>query len=111
MLALSFFVVASSNLQAELSDAAKIEFFDKKINPILKQECFKCHGAREKLKGELRLTSRAGILRGGESGAAINLNKPEDSLLLTMLSWKDENHEMPPDEKLSDEKIDLLINS
>ncbi len=108
VLALSFFVVASSNLQAELSDAAKIEFFDKKINPILKQECFKCHGAREKLKGELRLTSRAGILRGGESGAAINLNKPEDSLLLTMLSWKDENHEMPPDEKLSDEKIDLL---
>ena len=47
VLALSFFVVASSNLQAELSDAAKIEFFDKKINPILKQECFKCHGARE----------------------------------------------------------------
>ena len=45
---------------AELSDAAKVEFFDNKIYPILKAECFKCHGAREKLKGNLRLTSQIG---------------------------------------------------
>ena len=97
-----------TNLRAELSDAAKVEFFDKKINPILQKECYKCHGGRDKLKGELRLTSRAGILQGGESGAALNFNKPEESLLLTMLSWKDENHEMPPNEKLPDDQIALL---
>ena len=93
---------------AELSDAAKVEYFDNKIYPILKENCFKCHGGRERIKGEFRLTNRDGVLRGGESGAAINLNKPEESLFLTMLSWKDENHEMPPDEKLPDAQIALL---
>ena len=91
-----------------MSDAAKVEYFDNKIYPILKDNCFKCHGGRERIKGEFLLTNRDGVLRGGESGAAINLNKPEDSLFLTMLSWKDENHEMPPDEKLPDAQIALL---
>ena len=94
---------------AELSDAAKVEFFDNKILPILKAQCFKCHGAREKLKGNLRLTSREGLLKGGKSGTAIHLAKPEQSLLLAMISWKDEDHEMPPKKKLSDEQIALLI--
>ena len=93
---------------AELSDAAKVEFFDNKISPILKESCFKCHGAKEKLKGKFRVTSRAGLLKGGESGSAIHLAKPEESLLLTMISWKDEDHEMPPKKKLSDEQIALL---
>ena len=99
---------AVSGQAAELSDAAKVEFFDKKIYPILKENCFKCHGAREKLKGRLRLTSREGLLKGGESGAVIRLAKPEESLLLSMLTWKDENHEMPPDEKLPEAQIALL---
>ena len=97
-----------SGLAAELSDAAKVEFFDSKVFPVLKENCFKCHGAREKLKGNLRLTNRAGLLEGGESGAAIHLLKPEKSLMLTMISWKDEDHEMPPKEKLPDEQIALL---
>ena len=108
LFALLLFALTTNHLRAELSDAAKIEFFDKKINPILQKACYKCHGGKNKLKGELRLTSRAGILRGGESGAALNFSKPEESLLLTMLSWKDENHEMPPNEKLPDDQISLL---
>ena len=98
----------SAGQAVELSDAAKVGFFDKKIYPILKENCFKCHGARERIKGKLRLTSREGLLKGGESGAAIRLAKPEESLLLEMISWKDEDHEMPPEEKLSDDKIALL---
>ncbi|MEC7811325.1 MAG: PSD1 and planctomycete cytochrome C domain-containing protein, partial [Verrucomicrobiota bacterium] len=50
----------------------------------------------------------ASLLKGGESGAAINLAKPEESLLLAMISWKDEDHEMPPKKKLPDEQIALL---
>ena len=93
---------------AELSGAAKVEFFDNKIYPILKAQCFKCHGAKEKLKGKLRITNRAGLLKGGESGTAIHLAKPEESLLLEMISWKDEDHEMPPKKKLPDVQIALL---
>ncbi len=92
----------------ELSDAAKVEFFDQKVFAILKENCFKCHGAEKKLKGHFRITSRAGLLKGGEIGPAINLKEPEKSLLLDMISYRDGDHEMPPKAKLSQEKIDVL---
>jgi len=92
----------------DLSDAAKVEFFDKKVYAILKENCFKCHGEQKKLKGHFRLTSRAGLLKGGEIGPAINLKEPEKSLLLDMLSYRDGDHEMPPKAKLSQGKIDIL---
>ena len=34
----------------EISDAAKVEFFSQKIFPILKENCFNCHGAKAKAK-------------------------------------------------------------
>ena len=108
VLALGCLALGVGGSAAELSGAAKVEFFDNKIYPILKAECFKCHGAREKLKGNLRLTSREALLKGGESGTAIHLAKPEESLLLEMISWKDEDHEMPPKKKLPDVRIALL---
>ena len=93
----------------ELSDAAKITFFDKEVYPILKENCFKCHGAKAKLKGKFRITSRRGLLRGGEEGPALNLKEPDKSSVLTLLSYKDEDHEMPPDDnKLPQAQIDIL---
>ncbi|MEC7922740.1 MAG: c-type cytochrome domain-containing protein, partial [Planctomycetota bacterium] len=41
-----------------------LEFFEKKIRPVLVERCFKCHGP--KAKGGLRLDGRAGMLKGGE---------------------------------------------
>jgi mono/diheme cytochrome c family protein len=108
VLALGCLALGVGGSVAELSDAAKVEFFDNKIYPILKAQCFKCHGAKEKLKGKFRITNRAGLLKGGGSGVAIHLAKPEESLLLEMISWKDEDHEMPPKKKLPDEQIALL---
>jgi mono/diheme cytochrome c family protein len=93
----------------ELSDAAKITFFGKQVFPILKESCFKCHGAKAKLKGKFRVTSRRGLLKGGEEGPALNLKEPDKSSMLTMLSYKDEDHEMPPDDsKLPQAQIDIL---
>ena len=108
VIALGCLVMGLVGSAAELSDAAKVEFFDNKIYPVLKANCFKCHGAKQELKGEFRVTNRASLLKGGGSGAAINLVKPEESLLLAMISWKDEDHEMPPKKKLLDEQIALL---
>ena len=92
----------------ELSDAAKVQFFDQKVFAILKENCFKCHGAEKKLKGHFRITSRAGLLKGGEIGPAINLKEPEKSLLLDMISYRDGDHEMPPKAKLPKAQIDVL---
>ncbi len=50
-------VVGSLSAQ-EISDAAKVEFFSQKIFPILKENCFKCHGAKVKLKGTSHHQSR-----------------------------------------------------
>ena len=43
-------------------DAAKVEFFETKIRPVLVAECYECHDAK-KQKGDLRLDYRDGILK------------------------------------------------
>ncbi len=51
----------------ELTPTAEgLEFFEKKIRPLLAERCYKCHSAAgEKIKGGLRLDSREGLLQGG----------------------------------------------
>src|SRR5687767_15451182 len=71
----------------------QIEFFEKKIRPILADNCHKCHGA-DKHQGNLRLDSRGAALAGGDSGAVIIPGKPEESLLIDAINYK--SLEMPP---------------
>ena len=60
------------------STAAQIEHFEQEIAAILEANCLKCH-AGAKPKGGLDLTTREAILKGGESGAAVDLEKPAES--------------------------------
>src|SRR5687768_7969321 len=81
----------------EASDPAKAEFFEKKIRPVLVEHCYACHSAKaEKVKGGLLLDSRAGLLKGGESGLVVMPGKPEASRLLTAVTYKDVELQMPP---------------
>ncbi|MDB6024882.1 MAG: Protein of unknown function (DUF1553)/Protein of unknown function (DUF1549)/Planctomycete [Verrucomicrobiales bacterium] len=86
-------------------------FFETKIRPVLVEHCYKCHSAEaEKLKGKLRLDSKAGMLKGGESGAVIVPGKPEESLLIKAVRYTDKDLQMPPkDQKLSEAQIADLI--
>jgi hypothetical protein len=44
-----------------------LEFFEKKIRPVLVGECYKCHSAEsKKVKGGLRLDSRDAVQKGGD---------------------------------------------
>lgn len=73
------------------------EFFEKRIRPVLAEHCYECHSATsKKLKGGLRVDSRAALLQGGDTGPALVPGKPEASLLLTAVSHRDENLVMPP---------------
>ena len=83
----------------------QIAFFENSVRPILKQNCFGCHGSK-KTQGGLRLDHRAGLLTGGESGPAVSLEKPADSLLLEAINY--ESYEMPPAGKLPAEQIAVL---
>src|SRR4051794_29687587 len=76
---------------AALSDADKVQFFEKQVKPILEASCFKCHGGEAKVKGGLKLTSRAAILHGGDTGPAVSLDAPLKSLLLNAISYKDQD--------------------
>ncbi len=83
----------------ELQFAAEdLDFFEKKIRPVLVEQCYQCHSAAAeqagKLKGGLRLDSRAALLRGGESGPAIAPGNADESLLLDALRY--EAFQMPP---------------
>jgi len=57
------------------------DFFEKRVRPILVERCYDCHG-EETAEGKLRLDSKSGWARGGESGPAIVPGDPAASLLL-----------------------------
>ena len=90
--------------QAKTDNAAGVEFFEKRIRPLLAAHCYECHGPEEQ-EGELRLDRYADMLQGGLSGKAVVPGKATASLLLTAVRYTDNDLQMPPEEKLSKEQI------
>ena len=105
-LLLPVIVWAAGSLAGAEFTAADLEFFEKKIRPVLAEHCYKCHSAdTKKLKGDLMLDYRAGVFKGGETGPAIVFAKPEQSLLIEAIEYDNVDLEMPPRGKLSDQQI------
>jgi hypothetical protein len=82
------------------ADDAGVDFFEKKIRPILVEHCYKCHSAQSKeIKGGLQLDVKAGWQRGGDSGEpSIVPGKPEDSPLIRAVQHADDVSAMPPEQ-------------
>ena len=57
------------------------EFFEKEVRPLLVERCLQCHG-ENKTKGDLKLTSREALLKGGDRGPAVAPGKPDESLIV-----------------------------
>ena len=90
--------------------ADEFEFFEKRIRPVLAERCYECHSATsKKLKANLRLDSRDGMLKGGESGQPVIV--PGDaarSRLIEALRQTNPDLQMPPrtsGKKLRDDQI------
>ena len=84
------------------ADADGLAFFETKIRPVLVERCYKCHSATsEKLKGGLQLDSRAGLLHGGDTRAAIVPGDPEKSLMMEAIRYGNPDLQMPPKQRLS----------
>jgi mono/diheme cytochrome c family protein len=84
------------------------DFFEKEVAPILAANCLECHNA-DKAKGKLAFTNRASLLKGGRQGPALSLDKPEESLLLSVVSHEDVlKMPPPPQTKLPQKEIDIL---
>src|SRR5207248_1452264 len=103
-------LVCASARAADVSPA-QLQFFENKIRPVLANNCYKCHSAQaEKVKGGLLLDSREGVLKGGESGAAIVPGDPEQSKLIKAVRYADPDLQMPPKgKKLSEQDIADLV--
>ena len=86
-------------------NASGEKFYRAQVEPILKASCFVCHS--EDGSGGLNLRTRAGLLKGGVSGAAIDLKKPLESLFVHAIKYEGRN--MPPSGKLLQAQIDVLV--
>jgi cytochrome c553 len=85
--------------------AALVEFFEKKVRPVLVSNCYTCHSARTNAKGGLRVDDRTGLLHGGSSGPAVVPGKPEQSLLIQAVRQTGEISKMPPKKQLAAQEI------
>lgn len=95
---------------AGAAESEAVEFFRNEVKPILEENCFKCHGGLDekghpKVKSGLQLISRKGLMKGGSHGSAIHESDPAKSLLLEVISYKNEDLQMPPRGKLSEDEI------
>jgi mono/diheme cytochrome c family protein len=106
----AFLLLALAFSPGQARAAAGVDFFEAKIRPLLAEHCYGCHSERaEKLKGGLRLDSRAGWAQAGNSGPAIVPGDTEASRLIRAVRYADKELQMPPDgKKLAPEQVALL---
>src|SRR5688572_510533 len=92
---------------AQAGSDTGVDFFERKIRPVLVERCYECHSAQaEKLKGGLLLDTKEGVLKGGDTGPAIVPGNPEKSLLIKAVRYTSDDLQMPPkNKKLPDEQI------
>lgn len=88
------------------TDPRQIEWFEKQVRPILAAHCYGCHGPVKQMNG-LRVDSRQALLAGGDSGPAVIPGIPDDSLLIRAVR-REGDLQMPPDEPLAAEAIEVL---
>jgi hypothetical protein len=90
--------------------AEEKEFFEAEVLPLLQSKCYSCHSHQSgKSKGGLVVDSQTGLRTGGESGAAIEPGKANNSLLVRAVRGDDpEVSPMPPEERLTTAEIEVL---
>jgi hypothetical protein len=74
--------------------------FENEIAPLLIKRCVECHQGKQP-SGNLLLTTGEGLLKGGDSGAVINIDSPAQSNLLQRIH----DGEMPPEKKGLSQKM------
>lgn len=97
----------SAKAQNRHNSGDSVDFF-RDVKPLLDSRCIDCHRGA-KAKGGLRLDDPEHAKKGGESGAAIVLGKPEKSELLRRLASEDADDVMPPKgARLTAAEMDVL---
>ncbi len=107
-----FSMVFSAVLCRAQTDESAARSFSLKVLPLLKEKCFACHGNDPtKIKGDLNMLSRKGLLKGGENSDKVLVpGKADASSMFAAVTWTDGDLEMPPKEndRLTKEQIELI---
>ena len=89
------------------AQSPEIEFFERRIRPVLVDRCETCHSSQvAEPMGGLRVDTRDGLLAGGLSGPALVPGSPERSLVIRALGYLDPVLKMPPTGKLPDRVVE-----
>ncbi|HZL27805.1 MAG TPA: c-type cytochrome domain-containing protein [Acidobacteriaceae bacterium] len=102
-----FWQPASVAARAGGVDPASAEFYTQNVLPILKTNCYRCHGAPNH-RGGLTMNTQASLMKGGHDGPVIVPGDPAKSLLITLIRHEgpaSDPKPMPPKGKLSDADI------
>lgn len=84
------------------------DFFEQRIRPMLLEKCIECHGPAKQENG-VRLDRREDVLTGKAGDVPlINLSAPDESRLLKVLHYADDDTQMPPSGKLMDVEIEYV---
>ncbi len=103
---LTLFLCAASFASAADPAPNADDFFEKEVRPLLVERCLQCHGDN-KTKGDLKVTSREALLKGGDRGPAVAPGKPDESLIVKAVRFT-EKPKMPPTGKLDDREIQTI---
>ncbi|MEQ8785888.1 MAG: PSD1 and planctomycete cytochrome C domain-containing protein [Pirellulaceae bacterium] len=91
--------------------ADDLDFYERKIRPLLVERCYECHSAASKpLQGGLRLDALSAVRAGGDSGPVLDADRPEKGLLVAAVRQESDLVQMPPEGKLSDREVALLVD-
>ena len=96
----------ANHIEMKAPSPEQLEFFEKQIRPVLVEHCYECHS--ERADGGLQLDSREGLLRGGDSGAALIPGNSAASLLIEAIRYQNLDFQMPPQGKLDPAQIAAL---
>ena len=97
-------VTHQQNYQRGMIAHGKMVSFAEKVAPIFSKRCLACHNART-AKGRYNMENYAAILKGGESGEAVDIGEGDLSTLYIMI----EDGSMPKDaDPLTAEELALV---
>src|SRR6516162_5465734 len=106
LLAVLFLATCAPAGGGDRDQAARVEFFEKKVRPILVGHCYTCHSADTRPAGGLRVDDRNGLLSGGNTGPAVVPGDPARSLLVQRVTHKDPKKRMPQEgQPLNDKQV------
>jgi len=95
----------ASGQTVKATEEALVDFFERKVRPVLANNCNNCHSANNKAIANLRVDDRNGLVKGGNRGPAVIPGNPEKSLLIQAVRKTHPKVKMPPDHDLTEQEI------